>query len=416
MHRASSRTIPRIAIGLVAVLMAVAGLSMAVLGSVPSAHTAASVPQTHAGALTRGAGEPLAKSSAPLSTAAAPPAPPTSYNNTTAYLVVDPIAGRYNAVPLQVFFNVSVQVNISGTWTWENSSLTSSTTMLYFTIQDAVTSYTQSNVTIPVVAGQTAYSVWIDDQNLSCPSIDPTCQSISDPYYVTFFTVVDLTGAPFHSPAASSASSSLSTPDGFVTFVFLTQHLSLTPISPLSSTVPLGNVTFSASYTGQFIFIANLTVFSPTVAKLVIFYANMLKSPSGTPASALWTPAAAGAYPISWALVTIYGASIYLNSTLTVKAAGGGNVYTNTTTWHNGTGVLGLSAAVGGTTLLLVGLIVGMIVAFLLGRAVTSRAPSQPAQAWSGTTAPAANTCSTCGRTFATPEELAAHSKSEHGM
>jgi len=57
-----------------------------------------------------------------------------------------------------------------------------------------------------------------------------------------------------------------------------------------------------------------------------------------------------------------------------------------------------------------------MIVAFLLGRAVTSRAPAQPAQAWSGTTAPAANTCSTCGRSFATPEELAAHAKSEHGM
>ena len=330
---------------------------------------------------------------------------------TTSILSVTPISSRYNTLPLEVDFTVGVMQDAA----WANSTMTTATTVLTVVIQDSLTGYVQSTWNVPVVNGQSAYSIWIDDKNLSCPAIDPTCQSITDPYYVTVSAVTNLTGTLYES-TASASSSPLSTPDGFVTFAFLTVPVTLTPLSPLSSTIPLGNVTFSAAYSGQFILIANVTVFSPTVSGLAIFYANMLKSASGTPAAEVWTPASPGAYPISYALVTIYGLTIYKNSTLTVQSVGGGHVYSNTTVWHNGTGVLGLSAAVGGTTLLLVGLIVGMIVAFLLGRAVTSRAPAQPAQAWSGTTTPAANTCSTCGRSFATPEELAAHAKSEHGM
>jgi hypothetical protein len=413
MHRASSRTIPRLVIGLVAVLLAVGGLAMVVLGSVSSAHPAASVSQTHAGVLARDSNNHLAKLATSHSTPAVSPVPAAG-NVTTAYLTVNNIPNRYNQVPLEVNFTISVQVNISGTLTWENGSLSSSTTQLYLNIQDAVTSYMQSNVSIAVVTGQTSYSIWISDQNLSCPAIDPTCHSITDPYYVSVTAVVDLSGAPFDA-TVSVVSSSLATPDGFLTFAFITVPVTLTPLSPLSSAVPLGNLTLSATYTGQYVFIANVTVFSPSNHGLAIFYANMLKTAQGNPASAVWSPASPGAYPISYVLITIYGLTIYHNSTLTVQTVGGGLVYSNTTNWHNGTGVLGLSAAVGGTTLLLVGLIVGMIVAFLLGRAVTSRAPAQPAQPWSGTT-PAANTCSTCGRSFATPEELAAHAKSEHGM
>jgi hypothetical protein len=412
MHPASDRTVSRIAIGLVAVLLLVGGLSMAALGSHPSTQKAASLAPIHPGTLAR---SPGGISSGVATPHAAPAARvvPAAVNTTNIALSVSTIPNRYNPVPLEMNFTLGVQVNT----TWWNSSLSSATTTLSFSIQNAVTAVIQSTVNIPVVTGQTAYSVWIDDTNLSCPSIDPTCQSITDPYFVTVTATVNLTASPYDATTAT-ASSGLSTPDGFLSFAFITVPVSLTPLSPLSSTVPLGNLTFSATYTGQYVFIANLTVFSSTQAGLPIFYSSMLKSTEGNPVSALWLPASTGAYPISFALVTIYGLTIYKNSTLTVQSIGGGHVYTNTTTWHNGTGVLGLSAAVGGTTLLLVGLIVGMIVAFLLGRAVTSRAPAAPAQAWSGTsTAPAgANTCSTCGKAFDTPEELAAHAKSEHGM
>jgi len=345
---------------------------------------------------------------------------------TSASLSVTPINNRYNPLPLEVDFTVGVMQDAA----WANFTMTTATTVITVVIEDSLTGYVQSTWNVPVVNGQTSYSIWIDDKNLSCPAMDPTCQSIKDPYYVTVYATVNLTGSVYYSttsqtspvvgllPSGIPAPGALTTPSGFASFAFLTIPVSLTPLSPLSSTIALGNVTFSATYTGQYVYIANLTVFSATNSHLAIFYASLLKTAAGNPVSAVWTPASPGAYPISFALVTIYGLSIYKNSTLTVQTVGGGQVFSNSTVWHNGTGVLGLSAAAGGTTLLLVGLIVGMIVAFLLGRAVTSRAPAQPAQAWSGTTptTPASNTCSTCGRSFATPEELAAHAKSEHGM
>ena len=342
---------------------------------------------------------------------------------TTASLAVTPINNRYNPLPLEVNFTVGVMQDAA----WANFTMTPATTVITVVIEDSLTGAVQNTWNVPVVSGQSTYSIWIGDKNLSCPAMDPTCQSIKDPYYLTVYATVNLTAAPYFSTASQTspavgllpsgipANGALTTPSGYVSFAFITVPVSLTPLSPLSPTVALGNVTFSATYTGQYVYIANVTVFSPVTSGLAIFYANLLKTASGNPVGVVWTPASAGTYPVSYALVTIYGLSIYKNSTLTVQTVGGGHAYTNTTTWHNGTGVLGLSAAAGGTTLLLVGLIVGMIVAFLLGRAVTSRAPAQPAQAWSGTT-PATNTCSTCGRSFATPDELAAHAKSEHGM
>lgn len=340
---------------------------------------------------------------------------------TTSTLSVTPINARYNALPLQVNFTVAVLQD----GVYANNSIDSATTVLNVQITDAITSGVQSSWDVPVVTGQSAYSFWIDDTNLSCPGIDPTCQSITDPYYVTVTATVDLTGAPFYGTPAGPVSAGLTTPTGFLTFAFITVPVTLTPLAPATSTVALGNVTFSSTYSGQYILSANVTVFSSTNAKLPIFYANMLKTASGTPVTAVWAPAAPGAYPISFALTTIYGntlngTTIYKNSTLTVASVGGGVVYFNTTTWHNGTGILGLSAPVGGVILLLVGLIIGLIVAFLLGRAVWSRPAAEPAQPWASstttTTTTGANTCSACGKSFDTPEELAAHAKSEHGM
>jgi hypothetical protein len=97
----------------------------------------------------------------------------------------------------------------------------------------------------------------------------------------------------------------------------------------------------------------------------------------------------------------------------------------------------GLSGASAGTLLLLVGLIIGMIVAFVLGRAVWGgRSSTTPPQQWQGkegegaaagagagagaggggAAAAGTNVCSVCGKSFATPEELSAHASSEHGM
>jgi hypothetical protein len=336
---------------------------------------------------------------------------------TTATISVAQIPNRYNSVPLEVNFTVAVLQD----GVFANNTLDSATTVLNVQVQDAISSVIQASWDVPVVTAQTSYSIWVSLQNLSCMP-DPTCQGIADPYYVFVTATVNLSGAPNYGTSAVAVGQ-LSTPSGFLTFAFITVPVTLTPLSPASATVPLGNVTFSSTYTGQYILASNVTVFSSTKATLTIFYANMLKTAGGNPVSAVWAPASAGVYPVSFELTTIYGTTVYKNMSLTVASAGGGVVYFNSTTWKNGTGILGLSAPVGGVILLLVGLIIGLIVAFLLGRAVWSRPPAEPAQPWSATTTTSSsttttgmNTCSACGKSFDTPEELAAHAKSEHGM
>ncbi|HXQ94334.1 MAG TPA: hypothetical protein VN864_04100, partial [Thermoplasmata archaeon] len=63
--------------------------------------------------------------------------------------------------------------------------------------------------------------------------------------------------------------------------------------------------------------------------------------------------------------------------------------------------------------LLVVGLIIGMIVALALGRAMWGTPKTTPAQAWQSKPT---NECSVCHQTFATDAELKEHQKSAHGM
>ncbi len=165
----------------------------------------------------------------------------------------------------------------------------------------------------------------------------------------------------------------------------------------------------SAAFSGQYVGRVSLTIYSPGTTNIV-FTANFASVPYST-----WYQPKAGNYPYTLQAFAPYAnqsTSGLLVLTATIP------VYTNSTTWVNNTIFGGLSPAVGGTILLLVGLIVGMIVALVVGRAMFGARPAPtPPQAWEGKGGPAApNTCSVCGKSFGTPEELAAHGKSEHGL
>jgi hypothetical protein len=318
-----------------------------------------------------------------------------------------PTVKLYSHIPFEVNYTLSVQ----------NATIDPTNVSMYATITNALTGFQQSMFAVPTVTGVSSYSFWVNDANLSCASYDPTCQGITGSFHISVGISVSGYNAPTYGTIASGPNV-VNTTDRLHLVSFLTVPLTAELLSPISPAASTGNITFSATYTGQFILSANITVYSPAQAGLAIFTANMLKSVSGIPASVVWDALSPGTYPYTLNVTTLYKAYVSQSYTITISTSGGGTTYVNSTAWQNktNTGVLGLSAAGGGTLLLLVGLIVGLIVAMLLGRAVYARPPTAPAQQWEAKPAAAANTCSVCGKSFATPDELQAHSKSEHGM
>ena len=317
---------------------------------------------------------------------------------------------QYSTIPFEVNYTLAVV----------NATITPANLTMSVEIVNALTGGVQSTFAVPAVTGQTSYSFWVDDTNLSCPAIDPTCQSITGSYFILLNAQLNGYAAPIYSTVAT-ATSELNTTSSSDFITFLTQPVTVTLLAPVCPpcVVGVGNLTFSLAYTGQVILAANLTVFSPTDHSVAIFSANLLRNPlTGEPSSAVWDALNPGTYPMTIEVSTLYGLSVFHNSSLTVQKTGGGATYVNETNWVNDTtsGILGMSGAAGGTVLLVVGLIVGLIVAMVLGRAVYSRPAAAPAQPWTEAKPTAPNSCSVCGKTFATPEELQAHAKSEHGM
>ena len=199
-----------------------------------------------------------------------------------------------------------------------------------------------------------------------------------------------------------------------------------TPLPPSSPIVGLGTVKFWSNYSGQYISAATLTIYTAGGPHTPIFSSNIASKET------TWLAGSAGIFLVQVTVTTNYTLfNTFLNFSVVPYL---GAVTINTSSYHNESLFGGLKPAVAGTILLLVGLIVGLIVALVLGRLIWGgQGPAAPPQAWqqaggaggaggkeggpSGPSGPAAaNTCSVCGQSFATPEELAAHSKSEHGM
>jgi len=166
-----------------------------------------------------------------------------------------------------------------------------------------------------------------------------------------------------------------------------------------------------ANYSGQYTGKVLVTIYTPSGTGVVFSY--NLRWNGTTPTVVTWVETTPATYPYTLSVSSAYG-TYNTSGSLVVSPAT--YVYTNETSWTNSTFIPGLSAGAAGSLLLVVGLIVGMIVAIVVGRRVWGGPKPAPAQPWTPKTTGAANECSVCGRSFATPEELAAHSKSEHGM
>lgn len=175
--------------------------------------------------------------------------------------------------------------------------------------------------------------------------------------------------------------------------------------------VGIGNVTIVVKYGGDFLNGANVTVYSGTT---VVFVSPTFEVGAGNhtvAALAPWVVGTPGTYKAVLTVTTQYGSAQFpqwVNVTST-----GGTVYVNHTSYQNTTLPFGLTAGTMGALLLVVGLIIGMLVALALGRMMWGSSRPAPAQAWS---AKAANECSICHQTFPTEDALKAHQKEAHGM
>jgi hypothetical protein len=373
MRHAGKRTVGTVAIGLLIAMLIAAVFGAAILAS------------PHAGARTSAA----ASHSTNLG-AAVHPTPGAATASVT--MVTKP--GAYTVLP----FNLELQITITGSSITTNTSLwvtvTDNTTGAYCTTgslnQTLKGGFSFYNLSLnPVSMGGAAFT--------NCPFIE------SDPVILnaTVYTDNNITGTPSKAKDSATAITSL-----------VYNALNVNLLTPTVA-VGAGNITLIAIYQAQYVQSVRMLIFNS--AGTNVYNGSLQWTSPTSPALGAWFEATPGVYPFKLTISTPYG-SFTRADNITVLAPGGGTVYSNTSTWQNASIFPGLSGAASGTILLVVGLIVGMIVALVVGRSLMRPAPVPPAQQWQpGQTAPA-NTCSVCGKSFATPEELKEHAKSEHGI
>jgi hypothetical protein len=319
----------------------------------------------------------------------------------------------YTTVPFTLLFSLTVvnaTISPATTSIWLNVTditVSPATVCVSNNISGIVTAITPSPATFGTTStayyGLTVDSSYFANYSTACPSF------LGDNGFLNITAVVldPTNGTVVTSNALASATSAF----------ILTTPSSLLEVSLAAGTT--STYTLSATYSAQYSGRVALSIYNPA-GTAVIFSYNLAHN--GTQVTYTnWTETTAGTYPYTLTLYTTYGG---FNSSGSISVLAATRTYSNTTTWTNATLIPGLSAGASGTLLLVIGLIVGMIVALVVGRLVWggSKAPG-PAQPWSaeqqqaGKTGTAGtNTCSVCGQSFGTPEELAAHSKSEHGM
>lgn len=325
---------------------------------------------------------------------------PTTFTNDPTTLSV----AITNKIPAYV---PSLPFTVNYTLTVTNAPIDPTTTTLYVQLIDLVSGAVRSNTSVTPANGQTSYQFVVDSSTLAC--ITPSCTELPAHSYEVLIT------ASVNGILGTTNGTLATATDSSPSFFVVAAPVSIALVSPSPGTsVPVGTVTVSVAYSGSYITTANITI--KNSGGLTVFTHLMIETGTGYfPPNATWFASSPGTYTYSIIVETVYAPALhYSNGTISVYSQ-------SKAVYHNASTIPGLSGAAAGTLLLLVGLIIGMIVAFVLGRAVWGgKAATSPPQAWeakSGETPPAAtNTCSVCGKSFSTPEELAAHGKAEHGM
>lgn len=325
----------------------------------------------------------------PLGTGMSPSAAP---NVTVAYSTQLP---TYTPLNTSVYFNVTVN----------GAAITNTTLAVYVVVVDVTNAVScgsiNLNSTVTTTTSATeAFSFGINTTNLATSLANVNCDLYADT--IGFVATGNVTGTNQSSAEAT-------------THILGLEPLATGLISPAGSSFGVGNITFLAYASGQYI---SGIVLEVVQGSTVVFHSILIPSSSyaGQYDPVVWSALSAGTYTVSLGVSTFYSTvPIYQNSTINVTSPPLTTV--TKSSWSNSTLIPGMSGPVAGTVLLVVGLIVGMISALVIGRWMMAPKGAAAPQAWSGTGAEKApNTCPTCGASFGTAEELSSHAKSEHGM
>jgi len=312
---------------------------------------------------------------------------------TTATIVNTTAAAMYQAIP----FNLGLTITVTG------SSINVTTTKIWVTLVDDVLGTKCGSVSAnqSILPGITHYNVSLGPIALTpalalCPGIAIHGTDIQGN--------VKVDNSAYGGTVATGQT-------GVLVTDFIFSPLTAALASP-SGSVGAGNISLLALYTAQYVESVTMVITAPAGA--VVFNSSLAWSGPSNPTVATWFESTPGTYHYTLTVTTSYQ-TLPVAGTITVLPGAGTPVYENSSTWQNSSVFPGVSGAVSGTILLVVGLILGMIVALAVGRSLMRPAAAAPAQPWqpSGT---GANACSVCGKSFATPEELKEHAKTEHGM
>ncbi len=344
------------------------------------------------------------------SSAAAPlVAHPSATSNTSASVIVWNVLPTYTVLPqggAPVDFFLVVA----------NASISPANVTLWANVTDTVSHVVCQNVSLETLVAPTnltnvSYSFNVSSDLLgNLTTLEATCPAVaSDPVAVVISARVDGTAAPINGTVVTATSDDTgTTPSTSLIFALPTESLSF------STTPTLHTYNFSATYTGQYVGRVQLTVYSAVVVggtRSIVLAASLLTTGS-TPTVAAWYEPYGGNYPYTLQLFTPYA---NVSSSGIIALTNASSIYYNTTS-QTVQGFGGMDPAVSGTVLLLVGFVVGALATF--GASLLMRRPGAAApQAWEAKGGAAgATTCSVCGRSFASADELASHRKSEHGM
>jgi hypothetical protein len=342
----------------------------------------------------------------PASSVVAAPTPAAGVHPSVAspvqiFLTVNTPVSTYTVLPFTMVLNLTVT----------NTTINTETTVLYLNITDYTTS---------TICGTNDLSSMITNSSIANSPVNT--EYISFALTGSYFTSA-LSACPtltsdqaflnFSAAVTDPTNGSASAPGLQSGFEPITSVVFSTPTSLLNASPTAGQqqtYSFYANYTAQYVGKVTLSVFTPTGG---LSFQASLRWNGSTPTVVNWHQTVSGSYPYTLSVSTAYG--VY-NTSGSIFVPALTPVYYNNATFHNTTLIPGLSSGAAGTLLLVVGLIVGMLVATVVSRLVWGGAkPAAAAQPWSQQAA-TGNVCSVCGKSFATPEELAAHSKSEHGM
>ncbi len=193
-----------------------------------------------------------------------------------------------------------------------------------------------------------------------------------------------------------------------------------------NATIPVGNVTLSYAYSGEYIQNATLFVY-PVGSTSAVFSAGAFVPGIGSSlrgGAATWTAVTPGSYEVVLAIGAPYG---HLNATANITVAlTTGATYINQT--HPSGVLAGAAAATTATVLAIIAAIIGLLLGLVAAPALRgtpkgsqpvaagAAAPWQEDHGKPGTTSSGKPTCPICHEAFETDFALKQHEKISHGI